>query len=130
MKKFASAIALMCLAVLSYAQTPALSGDDAGKPLANFATSYSIIAVNWDKFVGECQIQAVSEKTLYYIYAKQALWGTNCSHLPDLHSTVWGSGVKHHRGNGDQIRLVYSTEGGKASTVSYFLSRTTPYRDK
>jgi len=129
MKKFAFAITLACLAGTGYAQTSVSLGDTAGQPPANFTTSYSIIAVDWDKYVGECRIQAVSGQTLYYIFAKQAMWAKNCSHLPDLHSTVWGSAIKHHHGNGDQIRLVYSAEDGKVETASYFLSKTTPYRD-
>ena len=130
MKKVAFAIMFVCLEVSGYAQTPASIDGYAGQSPANFATPYSIIAVNWDKYLGECDIQAVSGQTLYYIYAKQALWGKNCSHLPNLHSIVWGSSVKHHRGNGDQIRLVFFAEGGKVGSVSYFLSRTTPYRDE
>lgn len=129
MKKLVFAIALTCLGTFSGAQAPQPE-NVLGPPPGNFTISYSIIFVNWDKYVGECQIQAVSEQRLYYLYAKQALWVKNCSHLPELHSTVWGSAMEHHRGNGDQIRLVYSTESGKVSTVSYFLSRTTQYREK
>lgn len=130
MNKFTFLIISVCFGVLSQAQAPSLSENSDRQPPTGFTTQYSIIAVNWDKFLGECEIQAVSKQTIYYIYAKQALWGKNCSHLPGLNSTVWGSEIKHHHGNGDQIRLVYSTDGGKVSCISYFLNRMTPYKEK
>ena len=127
MMKLIFALIVASLSAAVPAQVPAA---EATQLSSEFSIKYRIISVDWDKYLGDCQIQAVSEGKLFYIYAKQALWAKNCSHLPDVNSTVWGSGIRRHHGNGDQVQLVYSTQGGRVSAASYFLSRTVPYQEK